>query len=401
MPTTTHKPAVLNATVCTSLDAFAPHETSWRALLESAGAGDIYFDPEWLRVWVQHFDATSPLFIVLVFDGQTLVGGVPFKIGHKAGGLLGKPMRRLQFIGNEPSNAEGLFIVTHPDYAEDTILDTVADTIWHHRPEWDVVDLALSAKPQQLEYLCKRLLPYCYGADIAKTSAAPYMALPATMEEYREKCQRPRLRKRINNGLNRLKKDFPDRKVFLNTDIPATMLDTFAQRHIAYWQNNGIKSEFVRYPAMLDFYKNMFTHYQTLGGPNRVYLSQLQLDDEVLSYQIGFRTQDTYTAHMINYQESYDWYSPGLLQFEHLFWQSIEDGLKCFDMGRGETSYKTLWTDVTRSFWDLTLYPTPQAYLQYHADTWLKLSLQRLGLLGKAAKTQEADWPPLKPSRTH
>ena len=91
---------------------------------------------------------------------------------------------------------------------------------------------------------------------------------------------------------------------------------------------------------------NFHSNLIEIGLPSKlVHLSTLSLNDEIISWHLGFESESTYYYYMPAIDKNYSNFSPGKLHLLLLTEQAIDKKLQFFDHLRGAENYKAGWTN--------------------------------------------------------
>ena len=82
-------------------------------------------------------------------------------------------------------------------------------------------------------------------------------------------------------------------------------------------------------------------------------MSELRLNDEPISWHIGFLYQNRFYWYLPVYKPEFSQYSPGKLHLYLCIEDALSKGANIFDLLRGDESYKTGWTKESISLFEL------------------------------------------------
>lgn len=110
------------------------------------------------------------------------------------------------------------------------------------------------------------------------------------------------------------------------------------------------------FPAFLDVHTRKWPYaFKTPGFHEKllsnglpaglVHFSEIRVDNDPISWEIGFRDGRKAYSYMPAYREEYAGYSPGKLHLASLIEDCFKSGVKIFDFMRGSEEYKGEWTD--------------------------------------------------------
>ena len=353
--------------------------TEWDDFLQASGIHNLCMTHGWLSLWLKHFGSGStPLIIIVQDSAGAWVGLAPLQISRSRKGLAHRLLRAVQWIGTAPTVFDWMQFIIRPDADETTVLSAIAQGL--QREKWDLLDLQFSLNKAQLESL-RQAFPSNLKAEISITSQIPYLSLPDSVEEY-EPTRRKKTRLEVNRHNNRFAKEFgePPELVFLPAgEASDAILTRFFSGHIKYWAEKGQKSDFLRYPRLYDFYKDMLAYADSQTQPDapRLLLSILSLNEYQLSYHLGFWQGNSYLSHLTNYNQGFKGYSPGTIHMDKLIFASLERGGIEFEFGRGDEPYKKMWTQSKKPLWQLRVFRSPWASMLWSMDIRLKKLLKK------------------------
>jgi CelD/BcsL family acetyltransferase involved in cellulose biosynthesis len=364
-----------------TIDEFKTISESWRGLLQDAQESNIALDHAWLLTWLTHF-LPQQIFVVLVYDDQKkLVAAAPFQIQRIPSGLARRLLRRLQFIGTDPSVYDDIKILCTKTIDKSTVFQSIAKCLLDARLLWDVLDLRYSSDKEGLVLLESYLFHGTYSSQMDSPMSIPILKLPETIEAYTQTKSKS-FHKDIRRIYNRLEREYPKEEVTLSF-LPASpetdiKMASFLQNHQDYWKAKGVKTETVRFPELKSFYQSIHAHYQSSKERHgRFHFSVLSLGDIPLSYQFCYWQGRHYLGYLTHYNPDYKPYRPGILHIESLIHHVIEEGAEAFEFGRGDEPYKSQWTKSLLPLWNLTMFKTARAAWTWQLDHEIQKRLNR------------------------
>lgn len=360
----------------------------WDRLLSDSGECNINLEHRFLMEWLNGFPPLTLLVVLIRNSAGKLLAAAPFKIDRISSGLFRRTLRRLQFIGSNPDVYEWMKIIHCPAENGTLVLEAVARQLMEEKQLWDVIDLRYGQDNEQLDLLGNLLIAGgAFEKRLSQGTTNPYLPLPQTMPEFETLRMKKNMKSNLKYSLNRLKAAYPDSELRLDILSPAApdttaAMEAFFQAHIAYWRDRGVRSNFLLFPKLGAFYKNLHRLYDDPDrGKGRVEFSQLKMGEATLSSVLAFWSGDRLMAHLLNHNSSYRRYTPGALHYRFLIEHCIQQGGTCLDFGRGEEEYKARWTELQMPLWDLQLFRSRRVFLQWQLDELLKRVYTRSALL--------------------
>jgi CelD/BcsL family acetyltransferase involved in cellulose biosynthesis len=392
--------------IVSSPDSFAARLAEWNQFLESTGTTALFFQWDWMQCWLEHFPQKQFLMIWIRNVAGQLVGAAPLVISRNKRGGTRRLIRHCRFLGSDPPVYDWMGFLVDPDEAEESVVKAIATAILDKKSKWDVLDLEFGPNRQHFEWVQSVLSQGGCTVSVEPSMVIPYISLPTTVQAFEEGLDK-QIKRTEKRALKKIQEAFPDKKLsfqFLQDETTLNEhLDRFFDRHIAYWEAKGSRSNFDRYPNLRAFYKQVcqFTLAQCktddkpLPGLN---ICSLTLDDDILCYQMGFwqgtpgtfdEFPQVYLGHLINYNEAFKSFFPGYLLAKNLISQTVSFGAAQFQFGRGEEAYKNQWTEETIQLYTLRAFQSSVMKTFWRTDEWLKSKLKRVVSLPEKESSSE------------
>lgn len=372
----------LSIRVVDRLEDWMSMQADWDGFLSRCGVKNLCMTHVWLRTWLQHFPPQR-LCILIAQNAQGQWQGVaPLQVTRSRKGLFQRALRQMQFIGTDPTVYDWMSIAICPKADPQAVLAAMARTVDEAR-DWDVLDLQFGPERDSLDELARQL---GHGPEqtVRSDMSIPYTPLPDSEEAYMQ-VRRKKTRLEVNRHCNRFVRQFgtaPELVFHAGDATTDAMLDHFAQGHITYWRQRGCNSDFNRYPALIDFYRDLVCAPDTQAGCDatpQLRFSVLHLGELQLSYHLGFWQGNSYLSHLTHFNQGFREYSPGTIHMDALVFDTVRRGGVEFEFGRGDEPYKKMWATDKKPLWSLRLFRHPWAARLWQLDAWLKQIKQRLG----------------------
>jgi CelD/BcsL family acetyltransferase involved in cellulose biosynthesis len=354
----------LTVTALTSIEAIDAVAGAWDGLLERSSEPEIFVTPTWMLAWWEIYGGEGgrqPL-VLLVHDGEALIGLVPLQVRPVAG-LGPARLRRLEFMGTGEDEADEVCSDFLDVVAAAGREDDVCRAIWQHLADpggagaaWDE---ALFQKVLAGSRLMRLLAPRARGSgralDSPGTGERYYVPLDVGSFEDYVRGLSPQRRKRIFYYRRRLEREggVEERRASTPDEIRLCLQETA--------RLNRLRRNSQGKPSAFSSAK--FRRFQALVAPRLADRGWLDLrvwlkDGRCVASLYTF----VYGRVIYYYQSGWDTaafgnVSPGLVFLS----QMIEDGfarrLRRFDfLVGGEGSYKQEYECRTEPVCDLRLY---------------------------------------------
>ena len=355
----------MDVTAYEGLEALEALKPEWDALLQSCAAPRPFLMHEWLVASWRHYGEGDRLLTVCFRDAGRLAGLVPLR-AHGPGFR-----RQLSFA---VSGAD------YPDFlvgagAEWAVLEAFFQWLKDEYRSWDCVRLRgmWSGSPTD------ELVPVAAGlAGLAacgwRVDVCPYVALPATREEFHETM--PGRRWQREHGARRMRKlarehGEPVLRVTEAADVTRDTMARFLELHRKGWEERG-GSAALNDERVPSFHFDLAASLAPTGVPA---LFWLVVGGREVACSYGFRMGRTFFGYMMAYDPEFAAYSVGRQLTLKIVERGIDEGWGEIDMLSGGERYKYDYTRRGRHTMDYAIAKSP---------AWLRLVLAVTALRGRS-----------------
>lgn len=328
--------------VVSSTEALRELKEDWNRLVEATKNESVFSSFDWVWNWWRHIGTDESclgpkrLLVLAVRRGSRTIGLAPFLI--RSVSRRGFAVRKVEFIGCTFNDYNDLLLDPgHPSQVE-----PILNCLRAHSPHWDVVDLrsmpADSPTPASMaEALKSEEVVYRLGPD----DPCPYIDLQTNWEGLLRTFSRD-TRMTFRNQANRLKRleseglrtrliDNPREE----PDVLERIVATEMRRQVRGRPGNRLIA------ATKSFFETLF---QSLGPTRRIYVALMEMNSNLIAYQIGFRCGDKLWNYATGFDPRYAQWSPGKMLIPAVLDYGFEDGCREYDFLRGDEPYKQKWT---------------------------------------------------------
>ncbi|HEX8889979.1 MAG TPA: GNAT family N-acetyltransferase [Pyrinomonadaceae bacterium] len=358
-------------------EGFSGLASVWNPLLRESASDTLFLTHEWLSVWWEVFGGKRELYILLVRDGEELIGIAPLlrkEVRHY--GLL--PFRRLEFLASGEDQADEVcseyldFILRRGRELE--ALEHVFRTLRANSAEWDELLLTnVSADSTNLALLEKICEAAGINSSVLHKQNSSYLTLDTDFESYLA-----RLGKKFQSNLRRerrvAEKHGGHLRIIDSIDGFEENFETLISLHQACWTERGEPGVFA---------SERFTRFHKAVAPVILRNGWLRLyvyllGDEAVSALYAF----AYNQKLFYYQSGFagrraPLYSPGTLIQSHAIEDAVKSGFREFDFLTGEEhGYKAKWGAQQREVLQLRLAQSQSKEVVYKTTTKLVAGLR-------------------------
>ena len=373
----------MKASVVETEEEFSSLREAWGRLHRDARHASVFSTWEWQFLWWKTYGRNRPLRILLVRDGDRLVGILPLYL---------QPQRVVRGVTATLLRLVGTGGDTYPDdlgpilAEQESAAAVLAESLLASARGWDVLFLTdllpQSAFLEKLETACAR---HRLSRARGISARIPYLDLPASWNDYLESLHRDR-RWRIRNSRKKLEAQFKTR--FFVWQDAATLdaaVDRLVELHQGRWQAAGQSHSFAS-DAYIGFHRSVMRACLE-NGWLRLYC--LEADGRLIAMYYFYRFRNQVFLMQGGFDPEFSKHKPGQVLMGHALEHAIGEGNTVFDFLRGEHRYKNELASGSRETVSFTVYRRTAAALAYRARREhlpamkgaVKRALTRVGLI--------------------
>jgi CelD/BcsL family acetyltransferase involved in cellulose biosynthesis len=324
------------------LARLARMRSEWGTLLDESNAGP-FNAWEWLYPWCRRIAPDRKPFVLQARDRSgALVGLMP--LGFECQWVLGRPVRRLAFLGETHVGSDYLDVVARRGLEEE-VARVFAGALWELRDQWDVLDLTdLREDSPTVQVLRETFVRSRADLRMSTRYVCPYEPLPRG-ESFDAFLRRTSRRDNFLRRRKWLEKQEGYR--IEKTEAPGALagpLTDFFRLHAARWEEDG-GSQGIRGRGVESCHRDAT---QLLAERGRLRLYTMKVGGRAVASVYGILHRDTFIYFQSGHDPAWRNRSVGLVLVGETFRDAIESGLTQYDFLRGTESYKSDWTTQQR-----------------------------------------------------
>lgn len=343
MPNPTPPQPRLDIRAVTDLSELKRLRPAWNDLLSAAVRPTVFAAWEWQYLCAKHMAEGKDVFILTVYDDQTLVAVLPLhRERTKLAGVI--PAETLACLGGEITDYNVL-LVREPYLS--TAIPALAE---HLRGLGIALDLRNVLPGTPLFHLVEYLAEHGFPRVPYETKTALYADIGSDYQTFLKGLKR-KFRKNLNNNQNYMDRTGGYRYQVEKADTDT--LDTLIRLHTGRWHYKGEAGALA--PQKI---RAFHAELQDLPGrPFDIRYYTIRHDDRIVSIVYGFVFKNCYYAYLSGLDMAHDRISPGNMVLNHTIRESIRSGVTGFDMLRGDMHYKQSWATGSKEMRDAILFP--------------------------------------------
>ena len=329
----------------------------WRELARLDPNGNIFFTPEWGRLWWDSFGEGKRLVVVTFVDPEP-VGLAALMIDDTEDG------RRIRFLGGDDLTDYLGPLVAGPDH-QGPVAEALLSYLSKDLDDWSYFDAKCLPVPFGFsEWFVEAADRLGMTFSVEMTEMTAVLPLPPTFDDYLASLTQKQ-RHELRRKTRRFEREVPGAALRTATkdSLPAD-LETFVEMHR---KSEGPKGEFMR-PERASFFEKVTAEF----GPREVlFLDFLELSDDggfggvaagnrydlgapeaanplkksggaggVAAAMFSFEFDGVFYLYNSAFDKALAAFSPGVVMVAKLIERSIQKGLTRFDFLRGRERYK-------------------------------------------------------------
>ncbi len=326
-------------------------EEEWEDLLRRARNKSIFLTWEWLVTWWETYGENNELWWINVKDeNRKLIGSAPFYLRKQSNGLI-LPHRELRFIGTgAPVSPEHLDVLAdHEKSAE--ALEAIGHYLADRYKDWDVLLLTdLTGRDVSPAAAFKLADILSIQSTSVQTEdqlpSAPYIPLPDTWENYFKslgKWLRRTVVRQRNKQTRELEMSF---YVWSSKDggLDAAF-DRFEKLYALRKESVQVENKFEESHGYRKFHRLLASRFAERGWLN---LAFLKIGDREVACEYTFKYLETLYSYQCGFDPAFGKNNVFKVLRSYVIEDAVRQGMKEFDLLRGEEPYKYDWKALPR-----------------------------------------------------
>ena len=314
---------------------------TWNTLLQESSDNNIFLTWEWLYIWWRHFGHDKKLRILLIKEGNKIIGIAPFmQVKHKIG-VIGCDV--LENLCATECDYSGVILTEKRKESIVILLDYLDEIV-----RTSNIVIRISHIPEDSDFIQALREQYrspLFSLSIAEqmVTSCPYIDALETWEDYASTLTKHG-RYKVNKLRREILKLKENQRIEYNHyskgDNLPEHLDTLFQLHQKRWEERNIYSKFLK-PEVRAFYRDIS---KAFCENNWIDLTFLNIGGQAVAASWGFIYNNRFYYMTSTFDTGYSSLNAGHMLTMRLIERAIQNGLSKFDFLKGDEFFKSYWT---------------------------------------------------------
>jgi CelD/BcsL family acetyltransferase involved in cellulose biosynthesis len=338
----------LNISLVTTTEEFNSLKTRWNELLRQSSSDVIFLKWEWLYNWWKVYGGGSNrLFVILVQDGDELLGIAPLYIRKRHPSSLNE----INFLGSNIVCSDYLDFILLKSGEKET-LGKILVYIKEEEGLWDVMNFNDMPSDSSNVNILRSFFENNRTDVNWEYTTCPYIRMTSEWESVYENYP-SRLRNTIKRKLKKFEGHYGG-SFFIagrNENVDG-YFDEFVRLNLLRMDDKNINSPFLDRQFLM-FHKNVVNAMHKEGN---VELCFLRVGGKMIAGIYLLYYNNRYYYYQAGYDPSWSMLSPGTLLYHYCIKRAFDRGADEFDFLRGVEPYKYDWTNEQRMNIKISVY---------------------------------------------
>ncbi|MGB3181844.1 MAG: GNAT family N-acetyltransferase [Cyclobacteriaceae bacterium] len=320
------------------------NKEAYDQLLDLSAKHSIQQRSEWLDAFVVEYLENGPTLVLEVYDGNEMIGSLPLEVKEVQGTRFFKS-RQLHGLGSGP--ADFMYIAAMPG-KEEVVAISLVEWLINENNEWEELYLHFLAHDcKTVNHLVTTLRASGFAPEVDDSRQYYVLDTTGSWEEY----YTPEFNKKIRDirgRLNRVERNNISISYEEVTENIADYLPGFIE-HFNQRRSDKDEASSFEDERKIRLIKSILPAYEKKGWVRMLLLKDNE--DNIWAYQLDLVHNNIWYHYSPTFNKEYAWYSPSKLLLYHTLQKCFrEEGLHQLNFMRGESNYKTQFTEVTRNY---------------------------------------------------
>ncbi|RLI18671.1 hypothetical protein DRO54_09820 [Candidatus Bathyarchaeota archaeon] len=327
-----------------SFSEFEGLRNFWNKILQKSMDNDIFSTWDWLWCWWKHFGSGRKLRILIVKEGNQVIGIAPFMLSNY-NFLRFSKLSKIEFMSSPHGDYNNFILLRREAECVRLLLDALMEF-----SDWNMLDLR---DIREESASAKTLISISSSKNgnlklkVKVKTLCPYIRLPSRIETFERRLSRNvrrNLRKRMRKLSRMYKVEFTNQKEFNSVSEAMT---AFFRLHQKRWRAKGELGAF----ASENFRKFHLDLAKIFDEKGWLALHFLMLDGEPVAAAYTFNYNSKKYGYLTGFDPDFKQFGVGNLLKMHIIEECIRKGYKEYDLTRDFEPYKADWaTNIRKNY---------------------------------------------------
>lgn len=320
------------------------NKKAYDRLLDLSARHSIQQRSEWLDAYVAEYLGDNTSLVLEVYENNELIGSLPLEL-REAPGTRFFTSRQLYGLGSGP--ADFIYIAASPERSNEVAM-SLAKWLNDNNNEWEELFLHfLAADCEVAAMLISALKKFGFEPEVDNSRQYYVLDTSGSWEDY----YTPEFNKKIRDirgRLNRVQRNGITLEYQEITNNIADYLPGFIE-HFNQRRTDKDEASSFEDDRKIRLIKSILPAYEDKGWVKLLLLKDGE--GNIWAYQLDLVHNQTWYHYSPTFNKEFSWYSPSKLLLYHTLQKCFADeNLRELNFMRGESNYKTQFTEVTKNY---------------------------------------------------
>jgi CelD/BcsL family acetyltransferase involved in cellulose biosynthesis len=338
----------MKVTLVRDIEGFANLRNQWRSLLDRSRPNHVFMTWEWLFTWWKYFGQERELFVLVLKDGDEVVGILPLMLFIRNDSNARKT-RFLQFIGIRVGARwnDWMDIIA---LRKKEVIEKFLDYLQRHRHMWDILELRdIPDDSDTIMILLELAKKKGFPVEKNPLSPRPYLPTTSDWELYYASHRPNRIKRDVERKIKRLLAR-GDLKFESNTSLD--LMRDLGALFDFYCRRQEMRDQLAMFSN--EKHRNFYRDLVNVFPKEWLDCSVLKFNRKIIAVHFGFRYNHKLYYCTPAFDPVYSAFSPGKVLLKAIIENCFrDDKIAEFDFLRGKDAYKYEWATGERHGYSL------------------------------------------------
>jgi CelD/BcsL family acetyltransferase involved in cellulose biosynthesis len=316
-----------------SSDEFKEIASKWDEAVRRCDSDEPFLLSDFVLSWWKHFSQGRSLRILVVFDGEKVVGGLPL-YSEKVNGI-----ESLRYVGAADFDVANYTNILRGSSSSELIEAILVSLV--QRKDWDILTLDRLRASSENYHTITQAVEASPLLTLRQAEMPSFqIQVPASLEDHLKQ-----VKKNLRQNVRRAYKSAEqmgglDLRKISGSQSVERLFDTYVELSVDSYSSRSLSSTFEN-ERLCAFFKDLFVRLDRAGSLDAY---ALYLAGELLAIGFGYSVKCNLNYILTTFNKKYTELNPGHLLMAELLKVAVSRNSPVMDLFTGKQLHKTQWT---------------------------------------------------------